>query len=222
MVVTNLVGRSHWPRGLRRRSASACVLRLWVRIPPGEGGAWMSVCCECCVLSGRGLCDGLITRPEESYRLWCVVVCDIETWWMRPRPTGRAVAPKEKEESWESYDLWSPSFKVQTLLNVRDVKKIKLQHFGNAENFFFLAWMKVHWDYGGGRLLQGDNTGWAVTLRPIRLQCVKSLDFNCTPLYVHLQLTIRTLNTDMRLTFRNYRARRGWVCKHDTGLISHV
>ena len=20
----------------------------------------------------RGLCDGLITRPEESYRLWCV------------------------------------------------------------------------------------------------------------------------------------------------------
>jgi len=30
-------------------------------------------------LSGRGLCDELITRPEESYRLWCVVVCDIET-----------------------------------------------------------------------------------------------------------------------------------------------
>jgi hypothetical protein len=28
----------------------------------------MSVSCECCVLSGRGLCDGLITRPEESYR----------------------------------------------------------------------------------------------------------------------------------------------------------
>jgi hypothetical protein len=24
------------------------------------------------VLSGRGLCDGLITRPEESYRVWCV------------------------------------------------------------------------------------------------------------------------------------------------------
>ena len=31
----------------------------------------------CC--SSRGLCDGLITRPEESYRLWCVVVCDLET-----------------------------------------------------------------------------------------------------------------------------------------------
>ena len=31
------------------------------------------------MLSGRGLCDGLITRPEESYRLWRVVVCDLET-----------------------------------------------------------------------------------------------------------------------------------------------
>jgi len=39
----------------------------------------MFVCCEYCVLSGRGLCDELITRPEESYRLWCVVVCDLET-----------------------------------------------------------------------------------------------------------------------------------------------
>ena len=40
---------------------------------------WMFVCFEWCVLSGRGLCDGLITRPEEFYRLWCVVVCDQET-----------------------------------------------------------------------------------------------------------------------------------------------
>ena len=31
------------------------------------------------MLSGRGLCDELFTRPEESYRLWCVVVCDLET-----------------------------------------------------------------------------------------------------------------------------------------------
>ena len=39
----------------------------------------MFVCCECCVLSGRGLCDELITRPEESYRRCWVVVCDLET-----------------------------------------------------------------------------------------------------------------------------------------------
>jgi hypothetical protein len=68
--------RSQGPRGLRRTSAAARLLRLRVRIPPG---AWMFVFCDCCVLSGRGLCDGLITRPEESYRMWCVVMCDLET-----------------------------------------------------------------------------------------------------------------------------------------------
>ena len=58
------------------RPQAAHLLRPWVRIPPG---AWIFVCCECRVLSGRGLCDELITRPEESYRLCCVVVCDLET-----------------------------------------------------------------------------------------------------------------------------------------------
>jgi len=58
-------------------------------------GAWMFVCCECCV-SGRGLCDKLITRPEESYRLWCVVVCDLVTSRMRrPWPTGGCCAKKK-------------------------------------------------------------------------------------------------------------------------------
>ena len=39
--------------------------------------------CECCMLSGRCFCDKLTSRPEESYRLWCVVECDIETSRMR-------------------------------------------------------------------------------------------------------------------------------------------
>ena len=30
-------------------------------------------------MSGRGLCDELITGLEEFYRLWCVVVCDLGT-----------------------------------------------------------------------------------------------------------------------------------------------
>jgi hypothetical protein len=33
----NVEGWSEWPRGLRRRSAAARLLRLWVRIPPGHG-----------------------------------------------------------------------------------------------------------------------------------------------------------------------------------------
>jgi hypothetical protein len=63
--------RSQWPRGLRRGSAVARLLGLRVRIPPG---AWMSVSCEYCVLSGIGLCDGPILLPEESYGVWCAYV----------------------------------------------------------------------------------------------------------------------------------------------------
>jgi hypothetical protein len=59
---------SQWPHGLRRGSAAGRLLGLWVRIPPGS---WMFVSCEYCVLSGVCLCVGLITRPEESYRVWC-------------------------------------------------------------------------------------------------------------------------------------------------------
>jgi hypothetical protein len=62
-------GRSHWSRSLRRVSTAARLLELRVRIQPG---AWMFVCCDCCVLSDRGLCDGPITRPEESCLVWCV------------------------------------------------------------------------------------------------------------------------------------------------------
>jgi hypothetical protein len=73
--------------------------KAWVcsRSPVGiagsnSAGAWMFACCECCVcLSGRGLCDGLITRPEESYRLCCVIVCDLETSRMRRLKPARVV-----------------------------------------------------------------------------------------------------------------------------------
>jgi len=50
----------------------------------------------CAVLSGRGLCDELITCPEEFYRLWCVIVCDLETSRMRrPWPALGRSAPKK-------------------------------------------------------------------------------------------------------------------------------
>jgi len=39
----------------------------------------------CCVLSNRSLCDELMARSEESYRLWYVLVCDLETSFMRMR-----------------------------------------------------------------------------------------------------------------------------------------
>jgi hypothetical protein len=44
----------------------------------------MNVSCECSVLEDRGPSDGLITRPEESYRVCCVqYVCDREASTMR-------------------------------------------------------------------------------------------------------------------------------------------
>ena len=92
--------RSQWPRGLRRRSVVACLLRLLVQIPPG---AWMFVCCECCVSSGRGLCDGLIICLEESYQ-----VCDWVSECVReastikgPRSTGGCCVMKIK--MWNVY-----------------------------------------------------------------------------------------------------------------------
>jgi hypothetical protein len=38
--------------------------------------AWISVSFECCVLLGTGICVGLITPPEESYRVWRASECD--------------------------------------------------------------------------------------------------------------------------------------------------
>jgi len=62
-----------WPISVAALSkAWICGCRLlesWVRFPP-ESVEFFS--CECCVLSDRGLCDGLITSLQQSYRLWCV------------------------------------------------------------------------------------------------------------------------------------------------------
>jgi hypothetical protein len=53
-------------RGLRRVFAAARFLESWVRI---SLTAWIFFSFVSCLLSGRVLCFGLITRPEESYRM---------------------------------------------------------------------------------------------------------------------------------------------------------
>jgi len=43
----------------------------------------MSVCCECCVFSGRGQCDGLIPCTEESHgclSIVSLVCCQVEVY----------------------------------------------------------------------------------------------------------------------------------------------
>ena len=55
-----------------RSKAWLCDRLLIGTVGLNPAGTWMSLSCECRVLSGRVLCDGLITRPEKSYRVWCV------------------------------------------------------------------------------------------------------------------------------------------------------
>jgi len=79
------------------------------------------------VLSGRGLCDELITRPEESYRLWFVVVCDIENLLNDEVLAHRgAVAPNKKSSvsekrleriGFSSTFKLSPLIVIQTLMS---------------------------------------------------------------------------------------------------------
>jgi hypothetical protein len=78
--------RSHWPCGLRRWSAAAHLLGLWVRNPPG---ASMSVSCECCVLrragtSSRGVLPNVVC-------LKCVIVKSRKLRWLRHPRGCRAI-----------------------------------------------------------------------------------------------------------------------------------
>jgi len=55
----------------KARVCGGSVFRIAGSKPAGHG---CFVCCECCVLSGRGLCKELLTRPKESYHVRYVVV----------------------------------------------------------------------------------------------------------------------------------------------------
>jgi hypothetical protein len=80
----------------------------------------MSVSCECCVLSGKGLCLGLITRQEKSYRMCDVSECDREASTMGgPSPLG-AVAPRREK--------FSPS--ISSIVHFTDEKQEKNVKFG--------------------------------------------------------------------------------------------
>jgi hypothetical protein len=72
--------QSQWPRGLRRRSSAARLLRLWVRIPPG---AWMSVVSVVCFQVEVSATDwSLVQRsPNDCGASLCMI--------KKPRKTRR-------------------------------------------------------------------------------------------------------------------------------------
>ena len=101
-----VVCRSQWPRGLRRRSASARLLRLWVRIPPG---AWMSVVSiVCCQVEVSATSWSLVRMSPTDCGASCVIQKPRE--WGGPAPLG-AVAPKTKQKNWfVVYRKWGADF----------------------------------------------------------------------------------------------------------------
>jgi len=104
--------QSQWPRGRKRVSAAVCLQGLRVRICPGT---WISVSCECCVLSGRGLCDGPNSHAEE-----CILVCH----WVWPSGTitstptmCRYKEVKTKKERKKERSVWAIYLHILCNLN---------------------------------------------------------------------------------------------------------
>ena len=104
----------------------------------------MAVCCECCVLSGRGLCAELIIRREESYRLWCVVMCDLETSWMRRHWPHWGLSRQNKNKlnkgPWTSKQLLIKLAKIEKVYILWSLVQTNLSLLGDNRIHFSVPW----------------------------------------------------------------------------------
>jgi hypothetical protein len=129
--------RFHWPRGLRRGSAVTRLPGLRVRIPPW---AWMSVSCDCFVLSCTGLCDGPISRPGESYRVGLCASLNVIRCIHNPLH--------------QPFLTWGP----RTLCGSMD-KFQGVRELGWEENYNFIftnLWRKFRFEFNNGCRKQGN------------------------------------------------------------------
>ena len=69
-LVTLYYSRSGWPIPVVARSKAWVCGRSLAGIAGSNPAVGIDLCSECRVLSRRGI--GPITRPKESYRVWCV------------------------------------------------------------------------------------------------------------------------------------------------------
>ena len=70
------------------------------------------VCCQV------NVCDGPIPRPEESCRLWCVIVCDLEISSMRrPWPALGSCARNKKANTEWHFTADNPQVCVPPVFN---------------------------------------------------------------------------------------------------------
>jgi hypothetical protein len=130
------IGRSQRPRGLRPRG-------WWGRgLNPARG---MDVCLLCLyvVLScvGRGLCDGLITRPEESYRV-CVCV-----WSRNPKREAKGLSWTIRVCEWMMKSMASQSVydnyvihRTETIIITRQSETIRCNNTFIHKSFVQKCW----------------------------------------------------------------------------------
>ena len=125
-----------WPHVLRRGSAAARWLEMRFRIPPGT---WKSVSWECCVLSGRDLCYGLITRLEQSYQCG-VFDCDREaTTLRRSWPTRGCRVMKNNKTHSSDRNMNKRNKFFFLFFNTKIL--VKLTHvLSSTSKLFFLFW----------------------------------------------------------------------------------
>jgi hypothetical protein len=105
----------------------------------------MSVSCECCVLSGRGLCVGLITRSKESTECG-VSECDRETsimWWSW---SNKGCCAMEKK-TWAIPQTQTTFYLSKTILSSNKWRNILLSSFlMTPHNFRFPQTNELHGD----------------------------------------------------------------------------
>ena len=131
--------------------------------------------CLLWVLSGRGLCDGLITRPEESYRMWRVVVCDQETsktrrlksatglWKIQPERVVRPGKEINKQllsrNSWNMH-RWALSFWMNCLVKLVIISFISYRLVVQMSLFCFVSLFGETVNCSGRVRLKPDGTRW--------------------------------------------------------------
>ena len=108
-----------------RSKARVCGLSLAGTAGSNPVGAWMCLC-ECCVLLGKCLCDGLITRPEESYRMRCIWV------WLRNLIRG-SLSPLGLSSHDNKYT--DVTFVAQQNTPNYGKERMWTRGFGSADNF---------------------------------------------------------------------------------------
>ena len=96
------LGQSRWSSGVKRGSATARLLDLWVRIPPGTWMSVVSVVC-CHVKVSASLWSLVQTSPTDSRDS----ECDCEAWTMRRAWSTRCCCNMEK-----GLGCWSYAFSL--------------------------------------------------------------------------------------------------------------